>query len=366
MFRSFFICAMCAAVVVLSVSSTRAQTVSSIPVGYWNFDDENAADSSGNGLNGTLVGGATFATDVPPELGGGNSLQLASGITADGTGDYVDLGTPSLLEFGAGDFTIAGWIKSDQAGRGNFFSNGGDDGGGIRYVLALGETNDAARPGALTLTTDDNVTKVQAIGNAMVNDGQWHHIAAVREATAIRVYLDGVEEASNTVPAGYDLTGVTQKNAYIGVGISAGDAVNFQKQLGGLYDDVAIWNVALPDSDILGLSNGTLSVLADGGAPMLGDFNEDGVVNVMDYNILSDNLAGHLDGPVGREQGDLNFDGDVDLDDFGQFKELFPGAAGQAQGIPEPASVTLLLVAVLALCCATKCRRPGAGEWVSK
>lgn len=332
-------------------SPAQTQTVSSAPVGYWNFDDDTAADLSGNDLHGTLNGTAGFSGDVPPQVGSGRSLELATATTIDADSDFVDLGNPSLLNFGTNDWTIAGWIKTDQTdpARGNFFSNGGDDGGGIRYVLAIGETLSATAPGALTLTTDDNSTKSQAIGMAMVNDGQWHHIAGVRDGDTLRVYLDGVEEATNPtpLPAGYDLSGASQKNAYIGVGRGQADD-NFQKQLGGLYDDVAIWNVALPDSDILGLANGTLSVLS-GGVNIPGDFNGDGMVTAADFMILSDNLGGHLDGQVGRSEGDMNFDGDVDLDDFGQFKELFPGAVAAAQGVPEPSTLMLAAGALAVL-----------------
>lgn len=40
----------------VAVSGTR---------GLWKFDSQNANDTSGNGNNGTLIGGATFSTDVP-------------------------------------------------------------------------------------------------------------------------------------------------------------------------------------------------------------------------------------------------------------------------------------------------------------
>src|SRR5205085_1565652 len=33
--------------------------------GLWKFDGQTANDSSGNGNHGTLLGGATFSTDVP-------------------------------------------------------------------------------------------------------------------------------------------------------------------------------------------------------------------------------------------------------------------------------------------------------------
>jgi len=47
--------------------------------------------------------------------------------------------------------------------------------------------------------------------------------------------------------------------------------------------------------------------------PAAGDFNFDGVVDRSDYEILRDNLAGHLDGPISVSEGDINFDGQVDL-----------------------------------------------------
>lgn len=346
MYRSMVLSGACVLVFSFVTSAVKSQTVSSAPLAYWNFDDETAADLSGNDIHGTLNGTAGFSDDVPPQLGGGRSLELASGITAEGMGDYVDLGNPSILNFGTTDFTIAGWIKTDQEDRGNFFSNGGDDAGGVRYVLALGETGDP--PGLVVLTTDDNSTKAQAVGTTSANDGMWHHIAAVREGTTIRVYRDGVEEDTNTVPDGYDLSGTSQKNAYIGVGRSQNSDA-FIKQLGGLYDDVALWNVALPASDIAGLADGSLAVLS-GGANILGDFNNDGMVTEADFFVLSDNLGRHLDDlAVGREHGDLNFDGRVDLDDFGRFKELFPGALGQAQGVPEPATIALIACTVAPL-----------------
>jgi hypothetical protein len=95
-----------------------------------------------------------------------------------------------------------------------------------------------------------------------------------------------------------------------------------------------------------------------GAEPTLpGDFNEDGVVNNADYDILVNNLGGHLDGPVGRAEGDIDFNGRVDLDDFGKFKEIFPGGLGQSQAVPEPASGALLAAIGAALAMAHLRRR---------
>lgn len=71
---------------------------------------------------------------------------------------------------------------------------------------------------------------------------------------------------------------------------------------------------------------------------VLGDFDENGAINVADFLILSGNLAAQLDGTVAAADGDMDLDGDIDLDDFGQFKDLFPGVVAAAQTVPEPSA----------------------------
>jgi len=56
-------------------------------------------DLSGNSINGTLTNGPSFNSS-----NGGN-------ISTDGTNDYIDLGTPSALQMGTGNFTINVWVK---------------------------------------------------------------------------------------------------------------------------------------------------------------------------------------------------------------------------------------------------------------
>ena len=87
--------------------------------------------------------------------------------------------------------------------------------------------------------------------------------------------------------------------------------------------------------------------------PFLGDFNGDGNVTTADFDIMkanwlttgnSLNVNGELTGPGGIP------DGVVDLLDFIEFKELYPGggsalAAALASAVPEPSGVMLLLAA---------------------
>ena len=80
---------------------------------------------------------------------------------------------------------------------------------------------------------------------------------------------------------------------------------------------------------------------------VVGDFTGDGQINEDDFNTMAANMFGHLDGVTGHENGDLNFDGLIDLSDFHKFVEDFPAAAAAAQGVPEPSSLVLAIVALL-------------------
>jgi hypothetical protein len=82
---------------------------------------------------------------------------------------------------------------------------------------------------------------------------------------------------------------------------------------------------------------------------ILGDFTGDGQVNADDFDTMAANMFGHLDGAIGYEDGDLNFDGLIDLADFHQFVEDFPAAAAAAQGVPEPSALVLSIAALAGL-----------------
>jgi len=219
-----------------TISATTPQP----PASWWKFDN-NASDSAG-GNPGTLRGNPTYVA--------GNSGQA---IDLDGD-DCVDFGNQPSLDFTTGDWTISAWIKTTQSGtgdenKGSIYAKGGDQTDGIRYTLGIGEvTSDL-----ITLTTDDNVTKAQATGSTAVNDDLWHHVAGVRKAAQLLVYVDGALDGTGTVPAGYDLSGTTQHNAYVGAITDNRDGTIFKYFVGSI-DDVQIYDYALSDTDILSVA----------------------------------------------------------------------------------------------------------------
>jgi len=254
-------CAVCF-VFVLSLGSIASAEL----VAHWPLDEGSgtiANDVTGNGNDGTLNGD-------PQWVAGMHGV----GLEFDGD-DFVDCGNQDMLNFAAGDWTISAWIQTTQTDRGSVFSNGGDNSGGVRYTFATHEANDDR----MTLTTDDDSTKAQALGTTVVIDGQWYHVAAMRAGTETRVYVNGVLEGTNTVPAGYDLSGASQHNCLIGAMTSHTDA-SMIKLFVGIIDDVRIYNTALTEPELQVAMQGQAFTRAKGPVPENGALYEDTWINL--------------------------------------------------------------------------------------
>jgi len=396
----------------LLLTSTLSTAVNADLLGLWHMEGD-VNDATSNGINGELIGDTSFTDDVPSVLDGGQSLLLNTEFTLEGgvsedeieiseNAGYVDLGNPDILNFGEENFTIASWMKVPEFlfQRGNIFSNGGDNGGGVRYVLAYLENGGRS----VVLTTDDNSTKRQAQADAfdwVVDDEEWHHVVGVKEDTELRVYVDGELAAENLdVPVGYDLSGTEQRPVYIGVGADSGSGA-LEKFYQGWVDDVAVWNEALTEDQIATVMSGDFSEwISDG---ILGDYNDNGQLDAGDldlqaaaiaandlaYDLNNDGATNYADRQVWVKDlkstwiGDANLDGVFDSGDFvvaftaGKYES--GDAAGWADGdfdgnmlfdsadfvasfidggyeagpvaavaaVPEPSSVLLILVGLL-------------------
>ncbi len=210
----------------------------------------NTNDTSGHGLNGTIKQGTLVASGRD---GGGSALKVEKA-------GYVDLGNPPSLDFGTGDWTLTAWYKTaikgtGDANKGTILSKGGDSTGGKRYGLIMSETVE----GVVTLVVDDDVTKYVLDSKSKTNDDQWHFVAAQREGTTLRIYIDGQLEGTSTIPATYSLAGTSQHNAYIGAMTNHTDS-SMYKLYNGLIDDVRVYNRALSQGEILWLAGNTSPV----------------------------------------------------------------------------------------------------------
>src|SRR6266545_5835103 len=176
-----------------------------------------AADASGNGHSGALVGTTWTA---------GHSGSAAS---FNGTSAYVDLG--ALGTFYQTAFTLEAWVKKQTANlndRGVLGTwSGNANGGPMLWIDHL-----ATR---YHLTLNNGMANYLDSGQNPVA-GQWQHLAATYDGTTARFYIDGTEVANRTFTGTVGNSNVWRVGAY---GSSPGGFFD------GLIDDVRIYNRAL-------------------------------------------------------------------------------------------------------------------------
>ncbi len=150
-----------------------------------NFDslEPTVVINQANDLPGALCPTATACPTVDP------NGKYGSAVSFDGIDDHLNLGE---MDFATGDYTVAAWVRTTGNSqqtviRGLDIDNHVNPGflleitgsGGVRYVHRF----PAAGVGGGTVGGSPP-------GQSM-NDGQWHHVAAVRQDDNMLLYLDG-------------------------------------------------------------------------------------------------------------------------------------------------------------------------------
>ena len=161
----------------------------------------------------TRYGGTTTAT-FPPfgQLSGGTTVTVpTTGSTTkvfgfDGTNDSLlfannSATAPLPVNFTSSAFSIESWVKLQQTGsntiavivtRGNPLCDGCD--GGFNTMF----TNSSTISVRFDATGGSNIASVSYNSSSYdFRDDKFHHIVGLRDGTNIKLYLDGVEVATN-------------------------------------------------------------------------------------------------------------------------------------------------------------------------
>ncbi|MHC4533816.1 MAG: LamG domain-containing protein [Planctomycetota bacterium] len=228
-------------------------------VGYWKFDEGSgnvAYDLSDYTNDGAINGG--------PEWVAG---KIGAALDFDGSDDYVDCGNHPSLNIND-KITVAAWVKTTSTAHGYFVSKGTawDEIG----HYAIGQEYNV--PLTFQLEIAGSGGAVELDSNVAVNDGQWHYIVGTYDESVLKVYVDGVEE--NTMTGINSLTG----SAVGGLTIGQRGSGNI---IGGIIDEVRIYNQALTEPEILAAMEGSEGYpYALGPNPADGSYYEDTWANV--------------------------------------------------------------------------------------
>jgi CSLREA domain-containing protein len=206
-------------------------TCTSPPAGMvaWYPGDGNADDVKG-GLNGALIGGATFAPG-----------KVDQAFNFDGASAVVQVADNAAWNLGAGDFTIDTWINFNAISDNNVFV-GQSEGAGTqnKWIFWL-------KSGNLEFHINGPGGSASIDVPWSPTTGRWYHVAVTRSGgNTYKFFVDGTQLGTDQV----DATVIPDAAAPLTIG-----KAEVIPSLNGLLDEVEIFNSALSAGDIAKIYN---------------------------------------------------------------------------------------------------------------
>lgn len=203
-------------------------------LGHWSLDG-NANDTSGNGHHGKILG----ATPTQGVSGGAYRFDGNAGI---------DLGP---LDFSSEQFTVSGWIRTDEPGRTEdwktWISKLDESGGPFALGLADGRPEQGNRAHAMVwIERRSEVDLYSRDFKQNLRDGRWHMVSFTYRSGSQNLYVDGKLSVSGTFSGSLPSN---QTSVRIG-----GHHLNpYHHPWIGDVDEVLIYNRALSNDEVIQL-----------------------------------------------------------------------------------------------------------------
>lgn len=211
--------------------SYQSTILADSPVVYYRLGESSgttATDASGNAHNGTYSN-ATLGT------AGLLTGDADTAVTFNGSSSYIDTNTDSPCNPGTGDFTLEAWVKTTSTVfaslvLGKIASSLAGDNYWLGYNYSAGKAT-------FSINNADN-SAITLTGSVSINDGNAHHIVAVKDGATLRLYVDGVADGTTAFAGSSTIS--PADNLFVG---KFGNAPYFYAD--GIIDEVAYYNTAL-------------------------------------------------------------------------------------------------------------------------
>jgi Concanavalin A-like lectin/glucanases superfamily/Secretion system C-terminal sorting domain/Ig-like domain CHU_C associated len=167
----------------------------------------------------------------------------ATHLNFGGSNDYVDCGNSPSLQITGNTITLEAYVKFNTFASdpflGNIINKNSNTASG--YMLRAGGN------GVVNFVVANNGWSEIFSPQNSISLNTWHHIAGVYNGANLKIYVDGIEVASQPLS-------VTIGNANINLNIGR-DPDNTIRNLDASLDDVRVWNVARTAEQINGSKN---------------------------------------------------------------------------------------------------------------
>ena len=238
-------------------------------VAYYHFNDNSRSGYGRTITNfcaatGSVLNGSTYGTALTPvfECAPPPFTNPECNMVLNGSTDYVTVANNAALNLN--QFSVGAYVKTtDASGSYKNIVWKDVDGSNANYALYITNTNKAQ------FTFQRNPISgiaPNATGTTTITDGNWHYLAGTYDGANLKIYVDGVLEATTATSS----TPMTGSNPLY-LGTSAGP-----NKYNGSMDEVSIWNTALTSTQIANLIG---QQLAGNEANLVAYYNFDGITN---------------------------------------------------------------------------------------
>ncbi len=269
-----------------SDTSSVAKLIVERLIHHYPLDNESAADAILVGaVDGTVVGDPNWIVGID---GGAIDIFPASMSEFE---DYIVLGAPGDISYGAYDFTVSFWMKTPAGFSGDpaLMSNKDwDSGSNVGWVIAWGGSGDGIYQWNLD-TSGPSRDDYDPTGPETA-DNQWHLVTVAHDRQGVATfYIDG------------EVRGQVDISAHAGNSLDAGfptvignDGMqNYHDKWGEYtrcaFDDVRIYNYALNPVEVATLYTDFVAgvwICPNGSRPVL-DIVENCIVDIADFAAIA-------------------------------------------------------------------------------
>lgn len=240
-------------------------------------------DNNGDSLLGT---GAMFET---PLISSSQTFYVAaidtnSSVRFDGHNDYIALNKSYNTAASINQLSVEAWINTTVGGVSDAFGNWAIVDFDRSEYFNLFINANSGEVGFSTYATSGGIDDFYS--GITVNDGNWHHIAAVYDGSDKIIYVDGIEVARrNNAHSGIALGSGALRYGFIGDGSEANtfNGGRNNRYYDGLVDEVRIWNDVRTPAEIFAFRDTCLTGL-EANLEVYYNFNEDGGTSISDLS----------------------------------------------------------------------------------